>query len=227
MIETVPSRVPTGTAGETSPFDTAWTNVRDALLCGLTHSLSNRVMAIATLAELASGPTPEPRAGEVLSAESHRLDALLRQFRMLCATDPAQCEPVHLGDLLPSLVALSTRHPEATDLPCELDVDTGAQPAWGDPACIQRVVLTLIVAATRAARRMAVPVVRLRVWGDDRTTIVSACVERGGAGRAEPTRVQPVPAPGTHPIRIIEPLDGGVRYELILPALVEARRRGV
>lgn len=224
MTDLAPGRAPTGVAGETVPFDAAWAAVRDALLRGLTHALSNRVMAIATLAELESVPGPDGRAGDVLMGEARRLDTLLHQFRMLCSVDPSSCEAVHLGELLTAVVGLAARHPEAADLPCTLDVEAAAEPAWGDPVWIQRAVLTLLTAATRAARRLGANGVRLRVRAAGRATVVSAGAEPGTARDA--ADVAP-PAPGAYLLRAIEPPDGtGAWYELVLPTLTEARRRG-
>ena len=227
MTEHSPATVPTGVAGETTPFETAWADVRDALLRGLTHALSNRVMAIANLAELTSGPAgaPDARAGEVLAAESRRLDTLLRQFRMLGATDSAQCEPVHLGELLPSVVALGARHPEAADLPCELTVAPATPLAWGDPVRLQRVTLVLIVAATRVARRIGVPLVRVLVWGDERAAVVSVSASRPEAIPPVDHAAAAVP-PGAHDVLVDRRPGGAVRYDLRMATLTEARRRG-
>lgn len=225
MTDLAAGQVPTGVGGETVPFDAAWAAVRDALLRGLTHALSNRVMAIATLADL----TSDARAGEVLAGESRRLDTLLRQFRMLCSTDPSLGEPVHLADLMPPLVALAARHPDVADLACKLEVAPDVEPVWGDPVSIQRVILTLIVAAARAARQLGIGVVWLGWGAADGVAIVRLGASPAGAARG-PTApsAAAAPAPGAYTIRVIEPAapGTGVWYELVLPTRADARRRG-
>lgn len=213
-----PTHLPTGRPGETLPLDGAWNAVRDALLRGLTHALSNRVMAITTLAELAVESVVSGTTVDVLSSEARRLDALLHQFRLLSPAPPAAPEPFNIADTLPPLVELAGRHPEVVGMPCDIRVAANVQPAFVDAGMIGQVVPALVVAATRAARRVGVARVQIEVAGDAIWVVVRFAVGEAGGGPADD-------APHGSPAMRITDTAQGARYELLLPTLAAARRR--
>ncbi|HKV51105.1 MAG TPA: hypothetical protein VJO52_07900 [Gemmatimonadaceae bacterium] len=201
-------------------MDAAWIVVRDALLRGLTHALSNRVMAIATLADLTAEAPPSDATNDVLASEARRLDALLHQFRLLSPAPPAPAEPLNIADTLPALVELAGRHPEVAGMPCDIRVAATVQPAYTDAGMLGRVVPPLVVAATRAARRVGASRVQIDVSGDAHWVVVRLAV--GDAGVAEGTA--DVASQGSPAMQIAD-TGHGARYELLLPTLAAARRR--
>lgn len=215
-----PTHLPTGLPGETLPLDTAWCTVRDALLRGLTHALSNRVMAITTLAELTVESPASSTTSDVLSSEARRLDALLHQYRLLSPAPPAPPEPLNIADSLPSLVDLAGRHPEVAGMPCDIRVAANVQPAYIDAGMLGRVVPTLVVAATRAARRMGSSRVQIDVAGDARWVVVRVAV-----GDATSEGGPADDAANGLPAMQITDSGRGALYELLLPTLAAARRR--
>jgi hypothetical protein len=192
--------------------------VRDALLRGLSHALSNRVMAISTLAELMADSPASAPAGNILSSEARRLDLLLHQFRLLSPPPPAPPEPLSVVDLLPSLVEFAGRHPEIAAMPCDIRVTANVQPAFIDAAMLGRAVPVLLVAATRAARRVGVSRVQIDVVGDAHWVVVRFAVGEAGDGPSGD-------APHGSPAMQITDTAQGARYELLLPTLAAARRR--
>jgi hypothetical protein len=191
--------------------------VRDALLRGLTHALSNRVMAISTLAELSVEAPLTGTTADVLSSEARRLDALLHQFRLLSPPPPAPPEPSNIADALPSLVEFAGRHPEVAGMPCDIRVTANVQPAFIDAAMLGRAVPVLLVATTRAARRVGVSRVQIDVVGDAHWVVVRFAVGEAGDGPSGD-------APHGSPTMQITDTAQGARYELLLPTLAAARR---
>jgi nitrogen-specific signal transduction histidine kinase len=201
-------------------LDIAWSTVRDAVLRGLTHALSNRVMAITTLADLAGDASAVTTTRTVLASEAVRLDALLQQFRLLSPAAPAPAEPLNIADVLAPLVDLAGRHPDVVGTPCDVRLTAGVQPAFVDAGQVGRIVPALVVAAMRAARRLQPPRVQVDVRGDARWVVVGAAAgDAVGAGSLPDETNAGVPAIG------IFETPRGARYELRMPTLAAARRR--
>ena len=201
-------------------MDVAWLTVRDALLRGLTHSLSNRVMAITTLADLAGDAGTAITMRSVLSAEAGRLDALLQQYRLLSPAPPAPPEPLNLADVLPALIDLAARHPDVAGTPCDLRIAPDVQPAFADAGQVGRIVPALIVASMRAAHRLQTTRVEVDVSGNARWVVLRA----SAGGDAGPAAMPADSMEGAPAVRISETARGAC-YELLLPTLAAARRR--
>jgi len=194
--------------------------VRDALLRGLTHALSNRVMAITTLSDLAGDATAAATTRSVLASEAGRLDALLRQYRLLSPAPPSPAEPINIADVLAPLVELAGRHPDFAGTPCDVRLTAGVQPAFVDAGQVGRIVPALVVAAMRIARRVQPPRVQVEVRGDARWVVVCAAT---GDAIGEGTLPGDTET-GATGIGITE-TPNGARYELLMPTLAAARRR--
>lgn len=176
-------------------------------------------MAITTLADLMA-ESPATATASILSSEARRLDALLHQFRLLSPPLPAPPEPINVADVLPSLVELAGRHPEVAGMPCDIHVAANVQPAFIDSGMLGRVVPALLVAATRAARRVSASRVHVDVAGDAHWVVVRLAVGDAvsGGGPADDA------ARGSPAMQITD-TGRGARYELLLPTLAAARRR--
>lgn len=201
-------------------MDIAWSTVRDALLRGLTHALSNRVMAITTLSDLAGDASAIATTRTVLASEAGRLDALLHQFRLLSPAPPANAEPLNIADVLAPLVDLAGRHPDVVGTPCDVRLAAGVQPAFVDAGQVGRIVPALVVAAMRAARRMHPPRVQVDLQGDGHWVVVGAAAGDAIGAGALPDETNA----GATAIGITETPEGA-RYELLMPTLAAARRR--
>jgi len=194
--------------------------VRDALLRGLTHALSNRVMAIATLSDLAGDAGAAVTTRSVLASEAGRLDALLQQFRLLSPPPPGPPEPLNVADVLSPLVELAARHPDVAGTPSDIRVAVGVQPAFVDTGHVGRIVPALVIAAMRVARRVRATRVQVDVLGDARWVVI-----RATAGDAGPTGAQSNEAAAGAPAIGIAETARGACYELLMPTLAAARRR--
>ncbi|HEX6814378.1 MAG TPA: hypothetical protein VF102_01795 [Gemmatimonadaceae bacterium] len=194
--------------------------MRDGLLRGLTHALSNRVMAITTLADLAGDASAAATTRSVLASEGGRLDALLQQYRLLSPAPPSPAEPLNIADVLAPLVELAGRHPDVVGTPCDVRVTAGVQPAFVDAGQVGRIVPALVVAAMRAARRVHPPRVQVDVLGDARWVVVGAAVGNAIGAGSLPGETNA----GATAVAITE-TPTGARYELLMPTLAAARRR--
>lgn len=223
------SRLPTGNRGERVGLDAAWEAARDQLLRGLVHALSNRVMALSTLAELAADGAaggPEAQERQVLVGEARRLEQLLRQFRLITPAPVERLEPLHVAELAQHAVELLARHADAHDVAYDVSIDAGAPPGFGDASQVVRHLVVLLLAAGRVARGAAGPhTVDVRVGGDDRSAFV---ILRAGSARstgADAARAATSEVRGVC-VEVDERGDDGSRYVLVMPSLAEARRRG-
>lgn len=194
--------------------------MRDALLRGLTHALSNRVMAITTLSDLAGDATAAATTRSVLASEAGRLDALLQQYRLLSPAPASPAEPINIADVLAPLVELAARHPDVAGTPCDVRVTAGVQPAFVDAGQLGRIVPALVVAAMRIARRVQPPRVHVDVRGDARWVVLGAATGDAIGAGALPGEADA----GATAVRITE-TPSGARYELLMPTLAAARRR--
>ncbi len=177
-------------------------------------------MAITTLAELTAESPASGTMNNVLASEARRLNALLHQFRLLSQAPPAPAEPLSIADTLPALVELAGRHPDVAGMPCDISVAAHAQPAFIDAGMLGRVVPVLVVAATRAARRVGASRVQIHVAGDAHWVVVRFAVGNAGAANGPADD-----APQGLPAMRITDTGQGARYELLLPTLAAARRR--
>lgn len=193
--------------------------MRDALLRGLTHALSNRVMAIATLSDLAGDAGAAATTRSVLASEAGRLDALLQQFRLLSPPPPGPPEPLNVADLLSPLVELAARHPDVAGTPSDIRVAGGVQPAFVDAGHVGRIVPALVIAAMRVARRVRATRVQVDVLGDARWVVIGAAVGDAIGARSLPGETNA----GATAVAITE-TPTGARYELLMPTLAAARR---
>lgn len=218
--------LPTGEAGVRVAFDTAWPDVALQLLRGVTHALGNRVMTIATLAQLVRDEGANARAGDALDGEAARLDALLRQLRMLCAHDAGREEPLDLEELAREVAELLHRHVEVQGVAWRVLRTALVLPAWGDRSLVMRMLAVMLVAGARHAQRLGREEGIVEIAGDGahRTLVV-----RVGTADAAAFDAAGDEAPPEDPAApVLRCRDGahGARYTLRLVTLAEARRLG-
>lgn len=100
----------------------AWTAVRDAVLRGLVHALSNRVGTVSAAAAMLEAGSADV-ARRVLAGESERLERLLEEFRLLTA-DPfdvaAGAEPLVVADVMRDALSLRAHAVDGPEPPVTL-----------------------------------------------------------------------------------------------------------
>lgn len=223
--------------------------VFQAMLRGLSHTLSNRVAAILALGSAFEPGVPaDVELVDALRSEGTRLEELLRLQRLLGGSamggahgDP---EPLHLPDLIPDVVLLHAQRSASRELPLETGGDPSVLPVRVRPSALVQALLALVTAGAESVRGAPGASLALRYGGDAVMTVVTldARTPEGPAPDAESARLgaSTPTVPATALARAAEwlladagaqltetrlPDEGGVRFELALPTLLEVRRR--
>lgn len=203
--------------------EAAWRAVSDELIAGIHHALNNRVGALAAVAQVLQGEMPPGHPlRAALAHEVERLQDTVKSLTLLPARGGA-AEPIQLGELFPALLALFELHHGMRDTECVVDGAPDVLPLYAEPPLLAHVLLTLMVAAGRAARAGGGRV-RVRYGGDTEWVEIGVAAEGGG----EPDT--PMDAAAVRPWA--ERMGGELRagpdasgFVLRLPTLLEVRRR--
>ena len=227
-------------AGPAALIPDPLTDIRDGILRGVAHALSNRVAALSGVAGLVDfGSLPADRLSRALGSEVSQLGQLVEMVRLLPADTRPRGEAIELRVMLPAVVALHALHADLRDVACSVQHDRDAQPIHLSRSAFVHAVLLLIDVAKRDALRSRGSV-SLSYRGD--STWVTVAVESlGGAtlpapegstaddlelrrdvaaavAELDPSLVVDVKPRGEQP-------GSGLRLELRLPTLLEVRRR--
>lgn len=130
----------------------AYDDVRDGVLRGLAHELSNRTGTIGAVAEALVAADPASRLALALRAEAARLDEVLRLLRLLPADPARPAEPVRPADLVADAAALFALHPAGRDRTVALERGDDAPPVRAHvPATVHALVRLLVRASPDGA----------------------------------------------------------------------------
>ena len=213
------------------------TDIRDGILRGVAHALSNRVAALSGVAGLVDfGNLPPNRLSQALGSEVSQLGQLVEMLRLLPSDVRPRGEAIELRTLLPAVVAL---HADLRDVACTVQDDRNAQPVHLGRSVFVHAVLLLVDVAKRDALRGRGSV-SLSYRGD--STWVTVAVESlggvtlptGGGSADEERELRRGLAAAVaqlDPSLIVdvkprsERPGNGLRLELRLPTLLEVRRR--
>ncbi len=194
---------------------------RDAVLRGLVHALSNRIGIVGAVAGMLE---PDARAAGVavgmLQDESERLTGLLDEFRLFAGEPVSAPEPVHLPDLVASVLALHAHHPTLRDVACGTTAVQTLPPAMADPDATRGALLAAVGAAKRAAGAVGAHV--RGVLDGDTVRLIAEPVASGAATAGAATEGEALTwgfAPGAGHARLTS--RGG---EVALPTLASARQ---
>jgi signal transduction histidine kinase len=205
---------PTGELGHSRTYAEAWSIVSETLVRGIAHALSNRIATIGTIAELLRVGGDDPLAmSEMLGVETERLEDLLEQMRALSSRGAGRMEAMRLSDAVAGAMALHSYHPERRAVAVTVEPGDESRPVLGDPLLLQRELLVLLDAATRAAMAHTSRAVRVRFGLMGVVGVVRVIV-----GSGPEAGVLPECAHGTISLSVDES-DAGVAYVLVLPAL--------
>ena len=214
--------------------------IRDGILRGVAHALSNRVAALSGVAGLVDfGNLPPNRLSRALGSEVSQLGQLVEMLRLLPSDVRPRGEAIELRTMLPAVVALHALHADLRDVACTVQDDRDAQPVHLGRSVFVHAVLLLVDVAKRDALRGRGSV-SLSYRGD--STWVTVAVESlggvtlptGGSSadderelrrglaaavaQLDPSLVVDVKPRSERP-------GNGLRLELRLPTLLEVRRR--
>lgn len=210
--------------------------IRDGILRGIAHALSNRVAALSGVRGLVDfGDLSSQRLSLALQAEVSQLGALVDLLRLLATDSRQRGEAIGLQTVLPQVVALHALHPDLRDVPCTLVHDPETAPVHLTRSALVQSVLVLIDAAKRHALANKGSVT-VACAGDPAWVTIAVESNRGPGATA---RNDDVARLQEHIGPLIEHLDpslaleivstngdsNGVRLALKLATLKEVRRR--
>ena len=220
----------------TDPLD----GIRDGILRGVAHALSNRVAALSGVAGLVDfGNLPPDRLSRALGSEVSQLGQLVDMLRLLPSDMRPRGEPIELKTLLPAVVALHALHADLRDVPCTVHHDRDTHPVHLSRSVFVHAILVLLDAAKRDVLRDRGSV-SLTYTGDSAWVTVGVesvvgaapAVSGGSAGadlevkrRVGAAVAELDPSLAVDVQRRNQRPGGGLRLELRLPTLLEMRRR--
>ena len=233
------------TADSANPFDA----LRDAILRGVAHALSNRVAALGGIAGLVDpGQLWTEKMSKALHDEARRLGDVLRLLRLVPSDVRVEAGAVELQPLIPDVVALHAYNSALLQVECAIEYNREAMPAFGNRIQIVRALLLVIDAAKQHARTSSGRVmirytgdaerVRVEVSTEPPTTPAASSVPpapNGGAVAAPPS-ARGDGAPSGQELRLaiarvagelpvdVQAENGGLRVALTLPTLAAGRR---
>lgn len=217
---------------ETSSFDA----LRDAILRGMAHALSNRVAALGGINGLADpGQIWTDRLSKALQDEARRLEVILRLMRLL--PDDGRGEPgaIELQSLVPDVIALHGYQSALLQVECAAVYDRETMPVFANRPHFVHALLLAIDAAKRHAHARGGRV-SVSYAGDAESVTIRVMTEPSAApakaGTIAGENTAPTPAALRAAIAGVGgPSDAGItvdgerlRIELPVPTLAAGRR---
>jgi len=217
---------------ETTSFDA----LRDAILRGMAHALSNRVAALGGISGLADpGEIWTERLSKALNDEARRLEDILRLMRLLPNDGRGEAGAIELQPLIPDIIALHAYHSALLQVECAAVYERETMPVFANRPQLVHAVLLMVDAAKRHAHAHGGRVSVSYAGDADRVTIrvatePSAAPVKGGAVAREntaptATALRAAIAGVGGPSEVAVTADGEqLRIELPVPTLAAGRR---
>ena len=220
----------------TDPLD----GIRDGILRGVAHALSNRVAALSGVAGLVDfGNLPADRLARALGSEVSQLGHLVELLRLLPSDARPRGEAIELKTLLPAVIALHALHADLREIPCTIRHDGDAHPVHLGRSAFVHAVLVLLDAAKRDVLRERGSV--SLTYAGDSAWVTIAVESLAGVAQNAPSaspgaeldlrRLVGAAVAQLDPSLVVDVQrrsqrpGSGLRLELRLPTLLEARRR--
>lgn len=221
---------------ESNPFDA----LRDAILRGMAHALSNRVAALGGINGLVDpGQIWTERLSKALHDEARRLEDILRLMRLLPDDGRGMAGAVELQPLIPDVVALHAYHSALLQVECAVVHDRATMPVFANRPRLVQALLLVIDEVKRHARPRGARVVvsyggdaervAIRVATEPSTTPPATSVARASGDGASTAAIDSAlraaigRVGGSHDVVVSEE-NGELRVELTVPTLAAGRR---
>lgn len=138
------------TAGETVR-ETAWPEVLDRLIQGVTHQISNRVATLAGVSDILAGDETVPPILRALADEVPKLEASIRLLRLLAVPDGEGDEALEAPRLVDDAIALARVHPDCKEVEFTAADARDVPPVVARPTALTHEILVALVAAAADA----------------------------------------------------------------------------
>jgi hypothetical protein len=223
-------------APDTSAFDA----LRDAILRGIAHALSNRVAALGGISGLADpGQIWTERLSKALNDEARRLEDILRLLRLLPNDGRGEPGAIELQSLVPDVVSLHAYQSALLQVECKAVYDKETMPVFANRPQLVHALLLAIDAAKRHAQPRGARVsvsyggdaerVAIRIVTEPSPTppkVAPAATGNGVVTVAEAAAaLRPaVAATGASPEVDVSAEGDEMRIELAIPTLAAGRR---
>jgi hypothetical protein len=223
--------------------DRTFDALRDMILRGVAHALSNRVAALGSInGVIDPGQVWTEKMGQLLQGESRKLEDILRLLRLLPDDDRIAPGAIELQPLIPDVVALHAFNSSLLQVECAVEYNREVMPIYASRPRLVHTLLLIIDAAKRHVQPSGGRVA-IRYAGDaDKVTIriagepsAAAAVKAGTA--APPPRDASVTLPATElalraaiasigndPEMKVSGDGRTLRIELTVPTLAAGRR---
>ncbi len=163
-------------ASETNSFNL----LRDAILRGMAHALSNRVAALGGIGSLADpGQIWTERLSKALQDEGRRLEDILRLMRLLPEDGRGEAGAVELQPLIPDVIALHGYNSALLQVECTAAYDRETMPVFANRPRLVHLLLLAIDAAKQHAHAHGGKVA-VAYSGDTEKVTIRVATEAGG-----------------------------------------------
>lgn len=131
----------------TTGCETAWPEVLDKLIQGVTHQISNRVATLSGVSDILAGDESVPPILRALAGEVPRLEASIRLLRLLAAPEGEIEEAVEAPRLVDDAIALARVHPDCKDVSFRAADGRDVPPVVARPTALTHGILVALVSA--------------------------------------------------------------------------------
>jgi hypothetical protein len=170
--------------------DNSFDALRDAILRGVAHAVSNRVAALGGIAGVVDpGQIWTEKMSHLLHGEAKRLEDILRLLRLIPSDERAPPGAIELQALIPDVVALHAFNSALLQVECVVAYDRETMPVFGNRPRLVHTLLLIVDAAKRHAHRTGGRVA-IRYSGDAELVSIRVATEPASAN------VAIAPAPG-------------------------------
>src|SRR5262245_18053963 len=199
----------------------SWSELADALIRGLAHSLSNRIGALMALMHLAPGDlSVEER--KFLAVEVDRLQEINRALKLLPGDLRPRQEAVYPADVIADTLALIGLHPHAKDITFTVH-EQSDQPVRVERWALLRLALIAVDTARELTMARGGDRVDVHITGDDQFVMLHAEPSGSNASPRVDANTDSLVELTACTGAVCHVSHGGV--SLRIPALLELRRR--
>ena len=142
---------PEGKLDSETARETAWPEVLDRLIQGVTHQISNRVATLAGVSDILAGDESVPPILRALADEVPKLEASIRLLRLLAVPEGEGEEALEAPRLVDDAIALARVHPDCKEVEFSAADPRDVPPVVARPTALTHEILVALVAAAADA----------------------------------------------------------------------------